>query len=131
MKFVVGGQCTGKLAFVLNKFNVTLDEVGDCTELTYEELKDKAVIYNLHILIKKLLEENDSTEVFNMVMDLVRQDKIVITNEIGYGVVPIERFDRQYRELTGRICCKIAEESKEVYRVVCGIGSKIKDEAND
>ena len=29
---------------------------------------------------------------------------VVISNEIGYGIVPMDKFERRYRELTGRIC---------------------------
>ncbi len=56
---------------------------------------------------------------------------VIISNEIGYGIVPIDKFERRYRELTGRICCEIAKESKEVHRVICGIGTIIKGEEND
>ena len=51
---------------------------------------------------------------------------ILVTNELGYGVVPVDRFDREYRERTGRICCEISKEAKEVPRVICGIGTVIK-----
>ena len=53
-------------------------------------------------------------------------DILLITNEQGYGVVPTDRFDREYREKTGRICCQIAKEAKEVHRIVCGVGTVIK-----
>ena len=49
-----------------------------------------------------------------------------MTNELGYGVVPTDSFDRAYREKTGRVCCRIAKEADEVHRVVCGIGTVIK-----
>ena len=52
---------------------------------------------------------------------------ILISNELGYGVVPMEAFDRTYRETTGRICTKIAAESQMVIRVVCGMGMVIKN----
>lgn len=51
---------------------------------------------------------------------------IIVTNELGYGIVPMERFDREYREKCGRICCELAKEANEVHRVVCGIGEVIK-----
>ena len=44
-----------------------------------------------------------------------------MTNELGYGIVPIDPFDRSWRELTGRICTELAEHADEVTRVVCGI----------
>ena len=53
-------------------------------------------------------------------------DLILVTNELGYGVVPVDRFDREYREKTGRVCCEIAKQATEVHRVICGIGTVIK-----
>ena len=42
------------------------------------------------------------------------------------GIVPIDSFEREYRERTGRILVKLAEQADEVVRVVCGIGQRIK-----
>ena len=49
-----------------------------------------------------------------------------MTNELGYGVVPVDAFDRLWREKTGRICTELAGKAEEVHRVVCGIGMVIK-----
>ena len=51
---------------------------------------------------------------------------IVVSNELGYGVVPMEKKDRMWRETVGRICTGLAKESEEVIRVVCGLGMKLK-----
>ena len=51
---------------------------------------------------------------------------ILISNELGYGVVPVDPFDRQYREAVGRTCEKLAAFAEEVHRVVCGLGLVIK-----
>ena len=45
----------------------------------------------------------------------------IVCNELGNGVVPMEAFDRRYRETVGRICCNIAKQAEEVIRIVCGI----------
>ena len=52
---------------------------------------------------------------------------LIISNELGYGVVPVDSFDREYREAAGRICTRIARSAVSVHRVVCGIGTVIKD----
>ena len=52
-------------------------------------------------------------------------DIVIVTQEIGYGLVPIDAFERRYRELTGRICTVLAANSDQVDRVVCGIGVTI------
>ena len=51
---------------------------------------------------------------------------VVITDEIGYGNVPADAFLREYREAAGRVCTKLAANAKEVWRVSCGIGTRIK-----
>lgn len=55
-----------------------------------------------------------------------KRDRIIVTDEIGYGIVPIEKQERLYREMTGRLCCILAKEAEEVWRVCCGIGQRIK-----
>lgn len=47
-------------------------------------------------------------------------------DEVGCGVVPMTYRERAYREIAGRIGCRLAEEADEVYRVACGIAVKIK-----
>ena len=61
--------------------------------------------------------------------DLIRvnPDLILVSDEVGYGVVPIDAFDRAYREVVGRICTKLAAYSHRVTRVACGIGTVIKE----
>ena len=53
-------------------------------------------------------------------------DAFVTADEIGCGIVPMEAFERDYRETDGRVCQRIAACSEEVYRVICGLGVRIK-----
>ena len=53
------------------------------------------------------------------------KNRVLVTDEIGCGIVPAEAFERLYREETGRLCCRIAGEAEEVWRVCCGIGMRI------
>ena len=47
-------------------------------------------------------------------------------DEIGNGIVPLDAFEREYREQTGRAEILLAKKADEVVRVICGIGQKIK-----
>ena len=51
---------------------------------------------------------------------------MITSDEVGLGIVPLDRKVREWREATGRALCRIAAEADEVYRVSCGIGMKIK-----
>lgn len=52
---------------------------------------------------------------------------LIVSDEVGYGVVPIDAFERRYRETVGRVCTELAAASSRVHRVICGIGTVIKD----
>ena len=51
----------------------------------------------------------------------------VLSLEVFYGVVPMDAFDRKYREAVGRVCTGLAAKCSKVTRVVCGIGTVIKN----
>ena len=49
-----------------------------------------------------------------------------VMDEIGGGIVPVDSFEREYRENTGRFGCALAAQAEKVIRVHCGIGVLIK-----
>lgn len=51
---------------------------------------------------------------------------ILVTNEIGWGVVPESKLGRVFRDLAGKINQIIAKEADTVYLLVSGIPMKIK-----
>ena len=57
-------------------------------------------------------------------------DCILICDEIGNGIVPMEAEERTYRERTGRILEQLAAQADEVVRVVCGIGPILLSDAS-
>jgi adenosylcobinamide kinase/adenosylcobinamide-phosphate guanylyltransferase len=51
---------------------------------------------------------------------------IIVTNEVGLGVVPPTRLGRLYRDLLARANQKLAEAADEVYLMVAGLAVPIK-----
>lgn len=70
--------------------------------------------------------------VFNEIEDLIELsedfdgDFIVVTNEVGLGIVPSTPLGRIYRDVAGKVNMKIASAAQEVHFVVSGIPMKIK-----
>lgn len=56
----------------------------------------------------------------------IRQDVIIVSNEVGLGVVPEYPLGRFYRDLLGEVNQKVVKGSDNVYFMVSGIPVKIK-----
>ncbi|MBJ3814685.1 bifunctional adenosylcobinamide kinase/adenosylcobinamide-phosphate guanylyltransferase [Shimwellia pseudoproteus] len=51
---------------------------------------------------------------------------LLVTNEVGMGIVPENRLARHFRDIAGRVNQRLAAAAQEVWLVVSGIGVKIK-----
>lgn len=51
---------------------------------------------------------------------------VLTLDDVGSGIVPIERADRDYREQIGRLGCALAAQAESVLRISCGIGQRLK-----
>lgn len=143
MKMIIGGAYQGQSEWAQNVYNITWIDGADCE---FEEIRTCQGIKNFQLYIRRLLLEewndgiskNDmskvgqqemheiSTETLAQVLKLENPGLYIVSDEIGYGLVPVDAFERAYRETTGRICTELATVSEEVVRVVMGIGMQIK-----
>lgn len=53
-------------------------------------------------------------------------DMVIVTNEVGLGLVPHDAMSRLFRDLAGYINRKTAEIADDLYLVSCGIPLKLK-----
>jgi len=63
-------------------------------------------------------------------INLCRQENkklIMVTNEIGLGVIPANKMASIFRDIAGNVNKFVASEADDVYYVVAGIPMKIKD----
>ena len=129
MKLIIGGYAQGKLNYAVTKYNVADDHVFESVLPTSEEaekLEGTIIVTSLHKWIRKRIKEGGRPE--EEISSFIKKnpDCIIICDEIGNGIVPMDPFERVYRERTGRIQVKLAADAEEVERVVCGIAQKIK-----
>ncbi len=109
MIFIIGGYSQGKTDYADKRFKNARDYIFYLDEWAKEIFK----------------QEKDPVEILKK---MVKDDPnlIIISTEIGCGIVPIDEATRLYRKKLGRLQCKAAELADEVIRVTCGIGVKIK-----
>lgn len=53
---------------------------------------------------------------------------IIISNEVGLGIVPENKLARAFRDIAGKVNQIIAKDADEVFFIVSGIAMKIKGE---
>lgn len=126
MILIIGGAFQGKKEYAALTYKVREEECFDA--VLPSENKDSGdyyIIDHLHAWIRETLKKGENPEE-KIESFLQKRNCILICDEIGNGIVPTDSFERGYRERTGRILIRIAEEADEVVRVFCGIGQKIK-----
>ena len=124
MKMIIGGAYQGKSDYAKKKYpEIHWIDGESCTK---QELFQAEGIVHFHKYIEQRMLEN--TDITRLPERLIQEnsDIIIVTDEIGYGIVPADKHLREYREMTGRICTELASYAEEVYRVMCGIGTRIK-----
>lgn len=129
MILVFGGAYNGKLSFVKEKFNISDEEVLTLNNIDDLEIDfSKKVINKFQNLIYKMSLENQDPLKYILENESLFKDKIIISDDICEGIVPLKKEDRIWRENTGKCLQYLSKNSKEVYRVFCGIPMVIKDE---
>ena len=127
MRLIIGGYAQGKLNYALQKYHVDSRNVFDGSIPDRAEvINDTVIIDHLNTYIRQSMTDGKSpeTEIFDFIDKY--PDCVIISDEVGNGIVPIDAFERDYREITGRIQIELAKMAEEVERVICGIGQKIK-----
>jgi len=127
MILVIGGAYQGKKDFAMRQFGIPEAKIADGTAAdAQEELSACTAVCNYQLRIRRQIEAGlDPEEELKLL--LAGNRKIcIIADEIGSGLIPMERAERDYRETAGRTLCLAAKEADEVWRVICGIGQRIK-----
>ena len=132
MKLVIGGRAQGKLNYVLQHmtdenyqiYDGVFPDEGELFNLTRKN--EWLIVNRFHKWVNKELKENRNPEEELEAFLKKGVRFVVISDEIGNGIVPVDAFERDYRERTGRMLITLASQADEVVRVICGIGQKIK-----
>jgi adenosylcobinamide kinase / adenosylcobinamide-phosphate guanylyltransferase len=77
---------------------------------------------------KEKLDIKIKKEVENLIKVLKKHKgiSVIVSNELGMGIVPVYPLGRYFRDIAGEINQYVAEKSDEMYLTVSGIPMKIK-----
>ena len=113
MILIIGGQGAGKRRHVL-ELGYGEDDIAAAV------LDSRPVLADLHLL---LMEDAGIADC--RFEELLRKE-VIVCNEVGCGVVPMDAAERAWRDLVGRTCARLAARADRVVRLCCGIPVCIK-----
>ena len=126
MRLVIGGAYQGKKDWVMEHWAVKEEALADGAIWDGRTPRHPAAMNHFHLLVRRWMESGAEPEKETEVLLRDNPEIVIITDEIGSGIVPLDPAERQYREVHGRICCLLAAQADEMVRVFCGMGQKIK-----
>lgn len=91
-------------------------------------LIDCLTLFVTNLLLKKKTTEQIEQEVLSIMKALEKHkgSSVIVSNEVGLGIVPHTRLGREFRDIAGRMNKIVAEKSARVIFMVSGIPWRIK-----
>ena len=108
IRLYIGGACQGQ------------------AELAREENPGCEVLDEFHEQVRRWMKEG--LDPLQQTLGLMKEKDplILVANEVGCGIVPMDPEERAWRENVGRSLCQVAARAERVTRVICGIGVRLK-----
>ena len=131
MILTIGGAFQGKTAFAKSMLSLKEEEIFDGTE--WPKAGDasagwfddyRAVCHYEEVIRAQVADGQDPVEELHRILGMA--PFCLIADEVGRGIVPLERAERAMRDAIGRTLIEAAKAADAVYRVTCGIGERIK-----
>ena len=102
--------------------------IVDCITMLVNNVFMRYADYTLEKVDAALVEKEVTREMDELIECLNRLDAgfIIVTNEVGMGLVPPNPIDRLYRDILGKANRMLAERVDEVYLMVAGLPLQVK-----
>ncbi|MEF9921601.1 MAG: cobalamin biosynthesis protein CobU [Anaerovoracaceae bacterium] len=126
MILIFGVAYQGKLEYALEQFNLKESDVFHCEMESMKIDLDKKIIANLEEFIFACAKEDiEAKECLEDNWEKLK-DRIVICADISQGVVPMDKTERAWREMTGRTMLYLGQKADKIFRVFCGVAEEVK-----
>jgi len=102
--------------------------IVDCITLLVNNIFSQYIDQTSEQIDASLIEKKVTSEISELVECINHIDAsfIIVTNEVGMGLVPANKMGRLYRDLLGKTNQLLAQGADEVYLMVAGLPVQIK-----
>ena len=117
MELVIGGAFQGKLTWALAHYGLTMEDV--CDLAAGDPVPGKRCYWHLEALTRR---GGDMERYLPLL-----ENAVVITREVGGGIVPMDGAEREWREVHGTfVQQQLARRAHHVTRILCGLPEVLK-----
>ncbi|WP_287882227.1 bifunctional adenosylcobinamide kinase/adenosylcobinamide-phosphate guanylyltransferase [Agathobacter sp.] len=137
IKLLIGGYAQGKLEYA--KRQLPDAELVDLADEMQKMTQNALIVYHLELLVRRICESHhddsvvDEQQLTDEIWEQLERylqertaDIIFISTEVGNGIIPMERAERVWREILGRVLVRLAARADYVERIICGMSQSIK-----
>lgn len=132
LTLVIGGRAQGKTEYLREQFGLKASEIAPAAAFAGEEsqfaggAEEKASPRAL-VHLEELVRLRGAKEALAALEGwLSAGERYICCDEVGLGVVPVDFAEREFRDEVGRMLCALAKRAERVFRVIAGIGQRIK-----
>lgn len=113
---------------ICQEINVVPTVIIDCVTLLVNNVFNKYLDPDGELIEPVLVEKGVTAEIDSLVdcINRAEADFIIVTNEVGQGLVPADSMSRLYRDLLGKVNRILAQHADNVYMMVAGLPVKVK-----
>ena len=117
MHVILGGRYQGKRAYAEGLYG----EFPAVSDLEQSNAIVPGLVVNVHLGIRRGLRE----EFFLLRLGVLREC-VVICEEVGGGIIPLDPAERSWRDETGKVYQLLAREADIVDRIFAGLALRLK-----
>lgn len=119
MELIIGGAYQGKLDYAKSAFGIQEEEICVCTAETEPDFTKRCLVHYEQYLLGCLRQGKTTAP-------SLREDAVVVAEDIFCGVVSTDAEVRAWREAAGRVLTALAFQADTVTRVFCGLPLRLK-----
>lgn len=119
MELIIGGAYQGKLDYAKTAFGVQEEDIYVCTAEAEPDFTKRCLVHYENYIRYCLRQKKEAAP-------SLREDAVILAEDIFCGVVSMEAEIRAWREETGRALTALAFQADTVTRVFCGLPLRLK-----